>query len=138
MTTTTIAPDRKSYRDVADIINKYWSGSSIEERRVIVGIAADLASLFREADDDFSYEKFFGACGLPAAKPETADPGDEAAFMTPREVGAMIRKTETALAQDRHKGTGLPYIKLGNKVLYSRAEVMAHLVAARVDPRETS
>ena len=55
-------------------------------------------------------------------------------YMTPRETGRVVRKTEASLAQDRYLGRGLPYIKAGGRVLYARADVAAYLAAGRTEP----
>ena len=40
-------------------------------------------------------------------------------------LGISLRKLE----RDRQNGTGIPFVKLGHRVLYRQADVEAHLVA---------
>lgn len=63
--------------------------------------------------------------------PREAAGGDLA---TPPEVAEFLHTTEGALAQDRHAGKGVPYIKYGRRVLYRWADVAAYLESNRVDP----
>jgi hypothetical protein len=60
-------------------------------------------------------------------------------YMTPVETAEVMRTTENKLAQDRYLERGLPFIKVGRKILYARADVVAYLAAGRTDPqREVS
>jgi hypothetical protein len=52
-----------------------------------------------------------------------------------------MRKTENSLAQDRYltargEPRGLPFIKVGRKILYARVDVLAYLAAGRTDPED--
>lgn len=51
---------------------------------------------------------------------------------TPAEVAEYLGKTPAALAQDRYRGDGPPYIKIGRSVRYDWAEVMAWVKANTV------
>lgn len=51
---------------------------------------------------------------------------------TPRQLSAVIHMTEDALAQDRYRGRGIPYVKVGNRVRYLRSDVLKFLDANRV------
>jgi hypothetical protein len=57
-----------------------------------------------------------------------------ASVAKPVEVAAVIRTTVDALAQDRYRGTGIPYIKFGRRVRYLRADVARYLMAHRKTP----
>lgn len=46
---------------------------------------------------------------------------------TPSEVAAYLRTTEASLAQARYRGTGVPFIKVGRRVMYRWADVDAYL-----------
>jgi hypothetical protein len=50
-------------------------------------------------------------------------------IMTPGELAPTIRSSIGALAQERFRRTGIPYIKLGRRIRYSRAEVAQYLLA---------
>lgn len=54
--------------------------------------------------------------------PEIATAGD---------VARVVKTTEAALAQDRYLGRGLPYVKIGRRVRYLRADILAYLEAGR-------
>lgn len=49
----------------------------------------------------------------------------------PKDLAEYIGTTEAALAQDRYLGRGLPYLKTGCRVRYSKVDVIAYLNAAR-------
>lgn len=50
-------------------------------------------------------------------------------IMTASELAPAIRSSIGALAQDRYCGRGIPYIKMGRRVRYVRAEVARYLLA---------
>ncbi|RIT84228.1 DNA-binding protein [Mycobacteroides abscessus] len=53
--------------------------------------------------------------------------------MTAKELAAELHMTEAALAQDRYRGTGIPFVKVGGRrVRYLRADVMAYLASNRM------
>lgn len=57
---------------------------------------------------------------------------------TPREVAELMRTTEGVLAQKRHKGEGIPFVRDGRKVLYRWADVDAYIesrLITRTDDR---
>jgi hypothetical protein len=76
---------------------------------------AELADLFAETGIDLS--------ALPPV-------------IKPNELAPVIRSTVDALAQDRHRRVGIPYIKLGRRVRYLRADVARYLLAHRKTPLE--
>jgi hypothetical protein len=53
------------------------------------------------------------------------------AIARPRELAAALGVTEAALAQDRYRRCGIPYIKLGQRVRYLRADVARFLMNHR-------
>jgi hypothetical protein len=53
------------------------------------------------------------------------------AIMTPAELAPAIRSSEGALAQDRYRNRGIPYICMGRRIRYARADVARYLVANR-------
>ena len=63
------------------------------------------------------------------------DTGIDVAALAPvanaREVAAILGMSVDALAQDRYRGNGIPYIKVGRRVRYLRADVARYLVAHR-------
>jgi hypothetical protein len=42
--------------------------------------------------------------------------------------------TKQSLRADRHRGTGLPYVKFGNRIRYPAADVLAFIAAHTVRP----
>jgi hypothetical protein len=52
-------------------------------------------------------------------------------IMTAEELAPTIRSSVGALAQDRYRNRGIPYIRLGRRIRYARAEVARYLVANR-------
>ncbi len=55
------------------------------------------------------------------------------AVAMPKAVAGLIGSTEAALAQDRYLGKGIPFTRVGRRVRYLRADVLAYLAANRVD-----
>jgi hypothetical protein len=53
------------------------------------------------------------------------------AIATARELAPLMGTTEAALAQDRYRRGGIPYIKFGRRVRYLRADVARYLIAHR-------
>ena len=58
---------------------------------------------------------------------------------TPKQVSKVVQTSEASLAQDRYRGTGIPFVKIGGRVRYLRQDVLAYLTANRMqrtdDPR---
>jgi Helix-turn-helix domain len=50
-------------------------------------------------------------------------------ILTPEEVARVLRCTVASLAQDRFRHQGIPYIKLGRRIRYLRADVTKFLDA---------
>jgi hypothetical protein len=69
----------------------------------------------------------------------TAALDDLPALLTPAELAQLMRTTTNSLAQDRYLGRGVPFVKHGRKVLYTRSDVQAYLDRNRCqrtdDPR---
>jgi hypothetical protein len=55
-------------------------------------------------------------------------------LLTTEEVARLRRKTPAALRHERHKGYGPPYIRDGNRILYSRKAVEKWLADKVVEP----
>lgn len=53
------------------------------------------------------------------------------AIATAEELAPVLRTTPGSLAQDRYRGTGVPYCKHGRRVRYLRADVARYLIANR-------
>jgi hypothetical protein len=53
-------------------------------------------------------------------------------LFTPREVAAMGFFAEPTLRNQRVKGTGLPYVKIGRSVRYRRDDLIAFLKKGKV------
>lgn len=54
------------------------------------------------------------------------------AVATASQIAKFVQSTEDALAQDRYRGRGLPYVKIGGRVRYLREDVLNYLAANRV------
>lgn len=48
-------------------------------------------------------------------------------LITPAELAQFMRTTTNTLAQERYLGRGVPFVKHGKKVLYTRSDVEAYL-----------
>lgn len=59
----------------------------------------------------------------------------EPVFLTPKELAPRIGGSVQTLANERHAGTGFPYIKRGKSVLYFWPEVFDILHGSRIIPR---
>jgi hypothetical protein len=59
-------------------------------------------------------------------------PEDLPAVATAPQVAAVFQTTEDALAQDRYRGRGIPFVKIGGRVRYLREDVLAYLAANRI------
>jgi hypothetical protein len=53
---------------------------------------------------------------------------------TPEQVAESLNVTISTLAQQRYRGIGLPYIRVGRAVRYRWADVQAYLDARTVKP----
>ena len=51
--------------------------------------------------------------------------------MSTQVLAPVLGVTPEALAQDRYRGSGIPYVKLGRRVRYLRADVARYLVTHR-------
>jgi hypothetical protein len=54
-----------------------------------------------------------------------------APICTTQELAPVVRTSDAALAQDRYRGTGIPFIKFGRRVRYLRTDVARYLAANR-------
>ena len=50
---------------------------------------------------------------------------------TTAQVARALQTTPSALSQDRYKGIGIPYVKIGSRVRYLREDVLAYINANR-------
>jgi hypothetical protein len=57
--------------------------------------------------------------------------GDLPPLATASQLAAFLQTTVDALAQDRYRRRGVPFIKAGGRVRYSREDVLAYLAANR-------
>jgi hypothetical protein len=64
---------------------------------------------------------------LDLITPEDLPPVAKAA-----QVAVVVQTTEAALAQDRYRRRGIPYVKIGGRVRYLREDVLGYLSANRV------
>jgi hypothetical protein len=55
-------------------------------------------------------------------------------LLKPAEAAMLLRTTTNMLQQDRYLGRGAPYIKIGNRVLYARSDLLTYLAANRSVP----
>ena len=68
----------------------------------------------------------------PVVEPIPAKIDDEP--LRAKTVADLFYTTEARLANDRHLGRGLPYVKFGRSVFYMRSDIAAYLAANRVVP----
>jgi hypothetical protein len=64
----------------------------------------------------------------------TATVDERGALLLPREVAELRRKTVNALAVERWRGQGPPYVKLGGRVFYRADDVAAYIAAHTITP----
>ncbi|OBF38223.1 hypothetical protein A5724_10480 [Mycobacterium sp. ACS1612] len=50
---------------------------------------------------------------------------------TAGQVAQVVQTTVDALAQDRYRRRGIPYVKIGGRVRYLRQDVLDYLAASR-------
>lgn len=53
-------------------------------------------------------------------------------FIDEHELAKLRKCSVSKLRQDRHKGIGIPYYKIGRKVLYKKTEAIEHIEAHRI------
>jgi hypothetical protein len=71
----------------------------------------------------------------PAAEPLPPFPFDQPeALVLPAQVAEFRLTTVNTLAWERCKGIGIPYRKIGKRVLYRAGDVMDYVAARVVDP----
>ena len=52
-------------------------------------------------------------------------------IMTAEELAPAIRSSVGAFAQDRYRNRGIPYIRMGRRIRYVRADIARYLAANR-------
>ena len=61
------------------------------------------------------------------------------AIATAKQVAEVVQTSPAGLAQDRYRGTGIPFVKISGRVRYLRQDVLDYLAANRMtrtdDPR---
>ena len=71
---------------------------------------------------------------LSPPRPQDQVPGQDRfsdSVLTTKQLADLIGVSVRKLERDRQDGTGVPYIKLGRRVVYSGADVEAYLEAQR-------
>lgn len=63
---------------------------------------------------------------------------DPDALLTAREVATFRRTTENALCQERWRGSGPRYVKVGSRVLYRARDLAEFLDTHTVIPQRTA
>lgn len=56
-------------------------------------------------------------------------------YLDEKQTAAMIGVKSTSLRADRHRGVGLPYVRIAQRIRYRVADVDAYLAANTVVPR---
>jgi hypothetical protein len=59
------------------------------------------------------------------------DLADLKGVLSSRELAVLLGVTPGSLAQDRYRGCGIPYVKIGRRVRYLGADVARYLVSHR-------
>lgn len=52
-------------------------------------------------------------------------------LLTPKETGKIVGRSEHTLATDRVYGTGITFVKIGGRVMYSPADINAYIARSR-------
>lgn len=52
-------------------------------------------------------------------------------LLTAKQLGELLGVSEASLAQDRYLARGVPFVKVGKRVRYLRADVLDYLAANR-------
>lgn len=68
-------------------------------------------------------------------KPNPTQLDEQFGLIDEVDYAAFLKKTLPSLRNDRSAGKGPPYVKIGNKVWYRRADVLAFVSASLVQPR---
>lgn len=55
-------------------------------------------------------------------------------YLKPEEVAEELGISVQSLAQDRYRGEGIPYVKIGSRVRYLASDLEDFIEANRVDP----
>jgi hypothetical protein len=63
---------------------------------------------------------------------EVLTPEELPPIATGPQLATVLQTTVDALAQDRYRRRGVPFVKVGGRVRYLRADVLAYLAANRV------
>ena len=63
---------------------------------------------------------------------EVLTPEDLPPVATAGQIAAIVQTTVDALAQDRYRRRGIPYVKIAGRVRYLRADVLTYLAANRI------
>jgi hypothetical protein len=61
----------------------------------------------------------------------------EVQYINEKEVSKLTGRAVPTLRSDRHKGQGIPYRKLGRKVLYRIDEVVAYVESRKIETENT-
>ncbi|UHJ58026.1 helix-turn-helix domain-containing protein [Mycolicibacterium fortuitum] len=64
--------------------------------------------------------------------PELIAPEELPPVATPIQVAGVVQTTVDALAQDRYRRRGIPYVKIGGRVRYLRDDVLKFLADNRI------
>ncbi|GAS90485.1 helix-turn-helix transcriptional regulator [Mycolicibacterium brisbanense] len=56
-------------------------------------------------------------------------------YLDEKQTAAKIGVKETSLRGDRHRGVGLPYVKIAHRIRYRVADIEAYLAANTVVPQ---
>lgn len=59
----------------------------------------------------------------------TALPPDPDALVLPPQLAQFLHTTEAVLAQTRFRGKGIPYVRVGRRILYRVKDIRAYLDA---------
>jgi hypothetical protein len=57
---------------------------------------------------------------------------------TPKQLSQAVQMSEGSLAQDRHRGRGIPFVKIGGRVRYLRDDVINYLADNRMQRADAS
>jgi hypothetical protein len=59
-------------------------------------------------------------------------------LLSEKRIADLLDVTRTSLRQDRHRGVGLPYVRISRRIRYRADDVAAYIAANTVTPRSSA
>jgi hypothetical protein len=61
---------------------------------------------------------------------------EQSQLLTEKEVSGLLRIPLQTLRNNRSRGYGIPYLKLGRSVRYAQADIIEYVDSKRITPKE--